>query len=682
MMNNDFLAELKALPQWVAFRKVWNEKRGRYSKPPINIHTGKGNDWNTPEAWGTYQEAFNYAILHDGLIASLPDLNKGGIGFVFTENDHYAGIDLDDVINNDGTLIPEAADIVALMDSYTEYSLSGQGLHIIFTLSQPLDTLGFNLPHELNLGVASKMGIHDKNKFFTVSEKPYGTVKPIADRTEQCRQLCAKLSEQRAKRSTIADWVYTPSSPSPVDTPSTLWQRMFSSEKGSEIQALYEGNTEAYGGDHSRADMAILCYLAYWTDNNPQLMDAMFRQTKLFRPEKWDTKHYNSGETYGEHTIAEAIAINKSNTQKNTRQSTPTEQKAEQAETHTLLTYLKNSFARDVEAFSLHRERKTGYDNIDKFTSLYPGLYVLGAISSLGKTTFCHQMADQLARAGDYVLYFSLEQTELELASKGIARLTAQERYGYPVSSLEIRKGYFSDAVKHAINTYQTFAGHETIIECSFGTTITDITSKITDYITKTGRRPVVFVDYLQAIKQSDLRVDAKLAIDMHVEALKKLSADYSIVIFLISAFNRTNYLSIVDFESFKGSGGIEYTADVVYGLQLLAMNASIFNKQAETWLKRKFVMLAKEETPRKIELITLKNRFGKTSARFFFHYDPEHDLFIPDERDFAEIEAEMQERYQKFEAEALKEKEDNKKRGVVPDPTRNRPRNRKTGEY
>ncbi len=52
--------------------------------------------------------------------------------------------------------------------------------------------------------------------------------------------------------------------------------------------------------------------------------------------------------------------------------------------------------------------------------SLYPGLYVLGAISSLGKTTFCGQMADQLAFVGEHVLYFSLEQTRLELVTKGL----------------------------------------------------------------------------------------------------------------------------------------------------------------------------------------------------------------------------------------------------------------------
>lgn len=63
----------------------------------------------------------------------------------------------------------------------------------------------------------------------------------------------------------------------------------------------------------------------------------------------------------------------------------------------------------DLERFRLLRIGRQGFSNIDAKVSFYPGLYVLGAISSLGKTTFIHQMADQLAKAGEHVLFFSLE---------------------------------------------------------------------------------------------------------------------------------------------------------------------------------------------------------------------------------------------------------------------------------
>lgn len=67
--------------------------------------------------------------------------------------------------------------------------------------------------------------------------------------------------------------------------------------------------------------------------------------------------------------------------------------------------YYKKQFASDVENFRNSGRLKSGYANLDAITNLYPGLYVLGAISSLGKTTFVHQTAEQIAEAGTHVLF-------------------------------------------------------------------------------------------------------------------------------------------------------------------------------------------------------------------------------------------------------------------------------------
>ena len=62
--------------------------------------------------------------------------------------------------------------------------------------------------------------------------------------------------------------------------------------------------------------------------------------------------------------------------------------------------YMVNSLSADIEDFVKGGRIKSGYRNLDLITNLYPGFYVLGAVSSLGKTTFIHQMADQIACAG------------------------------------------------------------------------------------------------------------------------------------------------------------------------------------------------------------------------------------------------------------------------------------------
>jgi replicative DNA helicase len=86
-----------------------------------------------------------------------------------------------------------------------------------------------------------------------------------------------------------------------------------------------------------------------------------------------------------------------------------------------------------------------------------------------------------------------------------------------------------------------------------------------------------------------------------------------------------------VDFESFKESGGIEYTADVIWGLQLDVMNDDIFNSEKKLKEKRETVRIAKKQRPRKIQLVCLKNRYGISNYECGFNYDPVYDLFLPD---------------------------------------------------
>ena len=306
-----------------------------------------------------------------------------------------------------------------------------------------------------------------------------------------------------------------------------------------------------------------------------------------------------------------------------------------------IIDYLDNIFTKDIAQLKNYKEVKTGFSNLDnKIGSLYPGLYAIGAISSLGKTTFTHQIADQIAAAGHDVLFFSLEQSRFELASKSIARLTAQANIQTASNALSIRKGDIfgtgSDKEKAVLKAYQDYkraVGDKiSIIEGNFDTNIDTIKTTVENYIKNNGVKPIVMVDYLQVI-QSDpaQKVTTREAIDIIVTELKRLSRDKDIVVIVISSLNRNNYLSPIDFESFKESGGIEYTSDVVWGLQLQAMNNDIFNKEKSLKEKRELVRTAKAENPRKIEFVCLKNRYGRSSFKIGFIYYPEFDYFKPD---------------------------------------------------
>ena len=604
------LNEIKELKQWVGFRftkvKTETSKKEKQGKMPINPMTGKGAKANDPSTWGTYDEA----------VKSVERFHLDGIGFEFASG--YFGIDLDDVIDEKGNITSVGSDIVDVVDSYTEFSPSGRGLHILCKTS--LDSIGVRND---NIGLE----MYNTGRFFTITGNPYGKVKPIQERTEQVKAVYEKYwgSTKKITFSTVGTYAKN-------ETDTELWDRMFNSRHGYEIALLYQGDTSRYGDDHSRADQALVNHLGYWTGYDREKMDRMFRQSGLIRP-KWD--EMRGQQTYGQMTIDKALRTSISyaiggGEEKGSIFPLLFVGSGGDGQAEGIQGYLSGRFDLELESFRQFSGRKTGYGNIDKIVSLYPGLYVLGAVSSLGKTTFACQLSDQLARSGDHVLYFSLEQSRLELVTKGLSRLTAQENLKTAVSAIEIRDGKRTDVVERAIEAYKEFSKHELVIECGLDTTAEMIVDAVKDYIRHTGKKPVVFVDYLQIVRPSDSRQTMKDAVDGHVRAFKKLQVENDLVVVLISSLNRQNYLLPVDFESFKESGGIEYTADVMWGLQLQVMNDKAFETTGSLRAKREIIRNAKREHPRKVELVCLKNRYGVSSYSCRFLYYAKYDWFVP----------------------------------------------------
>ena len=633
------LVGLSELSQWVSYRLIWNESKHKNDKLPINPHDGSNAKANDANTWGTFTEA----------LTAVERFELDGIGFEFANG--YAGIDLDNVILDDGSLKPFAAEVVNLMDSYTEYSPSGRGLHVLFKLNVPLSDFGSRRRND-ELGIE----IYDSGRYFTVTGKIFGEARPVSERTEQARKVYDKyliISErQNETKGLYRGFERVIYDKAVAITESELFEKMFKSRNGSEIRALFNGDISRYDDDDSRADLALASHLAFWTNNNLAQMDSLFRQSKLMRP-KWDEKR--GLQTYGEITLRKALGSEGYRPVKT--QNVQVQQSASEILTSNLTvagssennkilpleminiqSYIQDikeiSIDEDLGRFRYYKDRKTGYSNLDAKMSLYPGLYVLGAISSLGKTTFCGQMADQLASAGEHILYFSLEQTRLELVCKGLSRLMARTEMMTALTSMEIRQGSTSEALRIARENYATQSEHEYIIECGFETNVEAIVATVKDYISRTGSQPIVIVDYLQILPPVNNYQTTKDVVDYNVRALKKLQTENDLVVIVISSLNRANYLTPIDFSSFKESGGIEYTADVIWGLQLSVMNEELFDKDAKLKAKREMVKEAKVANPREIELVCLKNRYGISSYSCNFKYYARYDLFIPEKND------------------------------------------------
>lgn len=304
--------------------------------------------------------------------------------------------------------------------------------------------------------------------------------------------------------------------------------------------------------------------------------------------------------------------------------------------------YSLPSFLKGIEESKRAAFIPTGFSSLDNLLDggLYAGLYVVGAISSLGKTTFCLQIADQIAQSGQDVLVFSLEMARSELIAKSVSRLTLiedMEKHGstahakttrdiltgtrYPDYSQTER-----ELIQLAISVYGEYARNIYITEGIGNVGVDEIREKVQKHIKLTGKAPVVVIDYLQIIAPADMRATDKQNTDKAVLELKRLSRDYSIPVIGISSFNRDNYTAPVNLASFKESGAIEYSSDVLIGLQYEGMDyqegeADKAREKRIRELMKQAVEDGKAGKPQKIQVKILKHRNGSKGDAFLDFY-------------------------------------------------------------
>lgn len=336
--------------------------------------------------------------------------------------------------------------------------------------------------------------------------------------------------------------------------------------------------------------------------------------------------------------------------------------------------YRKNSVAGHLQEFvdgisdtANTPKIPTGFPALDGVLDggFYEGFYVIGAISSLGKTTFMLQIIDQIAASGTDCLIFSLEMARSELMSKSISRLTLLEtiKNGGDMRNVKTSRGitageryqHYNQAekalIQHAITQYATFAENIYIHEGVGDIGVEQIRETINRHIRITGKKPVVLIDYLQILAPHEPRATDKQNTDKAVLELKRISRDNKITVIGISSFNRDNYNMPVSMAAFKESGAVEYSSDVLLGLQLEGVGTKDFN-----------VDDAKAASPRRIELKVLKNRNGQTGGLVSYDYYPQFNYFeeggvIAAKKTAPEVKTTTKKKAVKEKAQALKPK-------------------------
>lgn len=285
----------------------------------------------------------------------------------------------------------------------------------------------------------------------------------------------------------------------------------------------------------------------------------------------------------------------------------------------------------------------TKFSNLDNVLDggLYPQLYVLGAISSLGKTTFTLQIADNIARQKRKVFFFSLETSKDTLTEKILSRITfdtAQSDKNLMQTARSIENGYFMEVdengnLKHpelnqhvmkAFGYYSLYYQYLTIMNgITKRPSAIDVYQKVKRYCLKhPDERPVVIVDYLQILRPIENGLTDKEAVTSSIAKLNELTEEFQCPVIVISSFNRQHYNEPVSMASFKESGEIEYYSDVLIGLQYqqgCSPDEQDFTNED---------VLA----PRQVEAKILKNRNGKSHNTVKFNFYNAFNEFIPDE--------------------------------------------------
>jgi hypothetical protein len=256
-----FPVEMTLYPQWVCWGAERNED-GTPSKIPYNPVTGKRASSTDPSSWNTYET----------VIAAMASGFYAGIGFVLTDNDPYTIIDLDDPYKPENPPMPiekhhemavRHGKIIGMMNSYTEWSPSGKGMHIIVRGRVPE-----NRSH-------AKIEVRSANHYLTMTGAVYHNA-PIEDRNRMVNELWVDLGRGKQK---AQDIVIRESEATKTDL--EIYNIAMEAENGERFNHLWQGRfADAGYPSQSQGDFALVNMLGFYSRNVEQI-ERMFLSSGL-----------------------------------------------------------------------------------------------------------------------------------------------------------------------------------------------------------------------------------------------------------------------------------------------------------------------------------------------------------------------------------------------------------------
>ena len=250
------IEQLKAQRRWVCWRLTTVPGKAKATKVPY-MPNGRKAESDDPSTWSTYAECM--AVVSQ----------FSGVGCVL--GDGVFGADIDACCDaTTGKFTPESREIVIGLDTYAEYSYSGDGCHLL-GLGDLDEKYRKSKRKVIVKAIPGCKQIEIKSAGFYFVYTGRHLVKTPADlmpRQEQLDALCAKVAA-------VTKTGLTVSAP----------------DEAARFAKLWAGDMSDYADNHSVADMALVSILARRFNNNAFLIDAEFCKSGLYR-DKWERLDY------------------------------------------------------------------------------------------------------------------------------------------------------------------------------------------------------------------------------------------------------------------------------------------------------------------------------------------------------------------------------------------------------
>ena len=258
-------------------------------------------------------------------------------------------------------------------------------------------------------------------------------------------------------------------------------------------------------------------------------------------------------------------------------------------------------FERHMER--LKNDKPLAHFHMKKFDELIggvrPRMTIIAGEPGTGKTSLLLQLADDLAEQGQPILFVTLEIEPSHLVAKSIARLSQGALSASDVA-------LYAQGKEIDVLEYRSYSKAKDAYTCKIApnimfTSVPDVVSicnLVSECEKATGKKPVVFLDYIQVLLSGSSEVDERIAIRNTVGELRRMVNAYNVPLFAISSINRTSYdKPISGLGSLGGSSAVEYGSDTIMFFAI------------EGTGKERARIMALDERP--LRITVLKSRYG-----------------------------------------------------------------------